>query len=266
MNRLLSVVLGIFVAGASPAAELVMNDSFSVAPFVQDASRTFLVSRVGAPTSHTFDGLAESGGGNRYGYVGGTISVTEDSYSVAPEVRRYAVEVTALDVAGDPSVWVSPGWSGIGLIRWRLDVGSTGGGTDPINFDSPVEIVDSGYSVFDRWGNWLGDYELYADTSTATSLSGVAIHSNGGQDIAGVDVSTIQMWWEVRQSEAAPPPTVVTSPASSISGSGARLNGTADANGASTNAWFQWGTSSAYGNTTAPEQYRFRYLIGLVLL
>ena len=48
-----------------------------------------------------------------------------------------------------------------------------------------------------------------------------------------------------------PTPTVVTSPASSISATVARLNGTADPNGASTSAWFEWGTSTAYGNTTA---------------
>jgi hypothetical protein len=48
------------------------------------------------------------------------------------------------------------------------------------------------------------------------------------------------------------PPTVATSAASSISATAARLNGSADPNGASTSAWFQWGTSTAYGNTTAP--------------
>jgi surface protein len=51
----------------------------------------------------------------------------------------------------------------------------------------------------------------------------------------------------------APPPTVVSSPASSIGGNWARLNGTADPNGASTNGWFEWGTSVSYGNATAPR-------------
>ena len=62
------------------------------------------------------------------------------------------------------------------------------------------------------------------------------IISDGGQECA----------------DSTPPPTVVTSLASSISASGARLNGTADPNGASTSAWFQWGTTTAYGNVTAP--------------
>ena len=53
--------------------------------------------------------------------------------------------------------------------------------------------------------------------------------------------------------ESTPPPTVVTSPASNIKATGARLNGTADPNGASTVAWFEWGSSTAYGNNTSPS-------------
>jgi len=59
--------------------------------------------------------------------------------------------------------------------------------------------------------------------------------SDGGQDCTG----------------QTSPPTVVSSAASNISATAASLNGTADPNGASTSAWFQWGTSTAYGNTTA---------------
>jgi hypothetical protein len=48
-------------------------------------------------------------------------------------------------------------------------------------------------------------------------------------------------------------PTVVTSTTNNVSDSGARLYGRANANGASTSAWFEWGTSTAYGNATAPH-------------
>ena len=184
MKKLLSFVLCIFMAGAFPAAVLAAGDSYSLAPRVEDASRSYLLSRNSGPSTHVFDGVAESIGESRYGPVGGTLLVEEDSFASAPGIQRYVVEVTSLNSIGNPTPWVNYQWAGIGLIHWRLDVGSTYGGTDPIDFDSPVEVVDSGYSVFDSGGNWLGDYELYADTSTATSLSGVAIHSNGGQDIA----------------------------------------------------------------------------------
>jgi hypothetical protein len=45
------------------------------------------------------------------------------------------------------------------------------------------------------------------------------------------------------------PPTVVTLPATNVSNTSARLNGTYNPAGFSTNASFQWGTTIAYGNT-----------------
>jgi hypothetical protein len=45
-------------------------------------------------------------------------------------------------------------------------------------------------------------------------------------------------------------PTVTTTPASSISPTTATLGGTVNPNGTSTSAYFQWGTTTAYGNTT----------------
>ena len=49
------------------------------------------------------------------------------------------------------------------------------------------------------------------------------------------------------------PPTVVTNAASNFGQTAARLNGTADPNGTSTSAWFEWGTTTAYGNVTSIE-------------
>jgi hypothetical protein len=50
-----------------------------------------------------------------------------------------------------------------------------------------------------------------------------------------------------------PPPTVATQPASAVTGSSATLNGSANPNGDSAQAFFQWGTNTAYGNTTASQ-------------
>lgn len=49
------------------------------------------------------------------------------------------------------------------------------------------------------------------------------------------------------------PPTAVTLPATGISATLATLNGTVNPNGLSTNVTFQWGTTIAYGNTTASQ-------------
>jgi alpha-tubulin suppressor-like RCC1 family protein len=43
-----------------------------------------------------------------------------------------------------------------------------------------------------------------------------------------------------------------TQPAQSVTGTGAQLNGMATPNGPPTTAWFEWGTSAAYGNQTPP--------------
>jgi hypothetical protein len=48
----------------------------------------------------------------------------------------------------------------------------------------------------------------------------------------------------------AAPPTVTTRPASSISSSGARLNGTVNPNGRATTYYFEYGTSTSYGSKT----------------
>lgn len=48
------------------------------------------------------------------------------------------------------------------------------------------------------------------------------------------------------------PPGVTTLPATSITGSGATLNGTVQVNGVDTTAWFQYGATTNYGSNTPP--------------
>jgi YD repeat-containing protein len=47
--------------------------------------------------------------------------------------------------------------------------------------------------------------------------------------------------------------TVTTSPATGITGSQATLNGSVNPNSCSTTGWFQWGPTTAYGNTTTSQ-------------
>ena len=51
---------------------------------------------------------------------------------------------------------------------------------------------------------------------------------------------------------AVSPPFVFTEPAQSVTGTSAQLNGMVTPNGLPTVAWFEWGTTTAYGNQTAP--------------
>jgi trimeric autotransporter adhesin len=49
------------------------------------------------------------------------------------------------------------------------------------------------------------------------------------------------------------PPSVATQAPSAVSGDGATLLGTANPNGANTTAWFEWGPTSGYGNSTPAQ-------------
>jgi len=49
-----------------------------------------------------------------------------------------------------------------------------------------------------------------------------------------------------------PPPFAFTEPATSVTGTSAQLNGMATPNDSPATAWFEWGTSTGYGNQTPP--------------
>ncbi len=48
-------------------------------------------------------------------------------------------------------------------------------------------------------------------------------------------------------------PSAVTLAATNLTGTSATLNGTANSNGITGSAWFEWGLTASYGNTTAPQ-------------
>jgi hypothetical protein len=117
------------------------------------------------------------------------------------------------------------------------------------------------------WFQW-GTTTSYGNTTASQSLgsgtSGVALSSavslqcntpyhfraagqNSGGTVYGNDAGF------TTSACPATPPTVATGSASGISATGATLNGTVNPNGASTTGWFQWGTTTSYGNTTASQ-------------
>jgi hypothetical protein len=56
-------------------------------------------------------------------------------------------------------------------------------------------------------------------------------------------------------SAAAQAPTATTSAATSVSSTGGTFNGTVNPNGLSTSVWFQWGTTTALGQSTGPGTF-----------
>ena len=83
-----------------------------------------------------------------------------------------------------------------------------------------------------------------------TNLSGVRrVWSVGGCPFAPYNSSSIYVYNMGFNMAAAPPPVGVTNPATSVTSSIATLNGTMNANGASTTVTFEYGLTNAYGST-----------------
>ena len=108
------------------------------------------------------------------------------------------VEVTALSAGAVAEPWVDASQSDAGYLAWRLDVGSVEGGTNKIEPDMPFTVLDSGVNLFDSSGSLAATLDLLQDNSDMTGLAGVAIISLADDaNIAGVDVATLQMFWDI---------------------------------------------------------------------
>ena len=178
----------------NPAA---FGDSYSLAPWLRDNLTQFYLASPIAPTSHTFDGTDESGGTNSFGSAGGSFSVAEGITDLGGGAERYIVEVSALDSSLNNEPWVDASWAGQVFTDWILEVGTIDGGGNAIVPGYSFSVTDSGFLVFDSTGVQLGSFELSADMSTSTDLAGSAWVGLGGSDIAGFDVSTIQLYWDI---------------------------------------------------------------------
>jgi hypothetical protein len=71
--------------------------------------------------------------------------------------------------------------------------------------------------------------------------------------LVGTGVSTVYGSDVPLTTSANPAPTVTTGTASGIMPTGATLNGTVNPNGSATSAYFEWGLTTSYGNTTSPQ-------------
>lgn len=106
--------------------------------------------------------------------------------------------------------------------------------------DAPEEIIWTGTNSqtgADRWG----DYALMCVDPTDNETFWFTTQYIG----SGGSRKTRIASFKIGNS-----PTAVTTAATSITATGATLNGTVNPNGLATNYYFQWGTTIAYGNTT----------------
>ena len=120
-------------------------------------------------------------------------------------------------------------------------------------------------SAWFQWGTRTAYGNMTAATSVGSGTSPIPYNADLGalacgttyhfqavaQNSGGTDYGVNRSFTTSACSTSAP--TVGTSPSRNVSASGAQLNGTANPNGASTSAWFEWGTSLSYGNVTSPQ-------------
>ena len=115
--------------------------------------------------------------------------------------------------------------SGIGTVTWSNNRGGNGTATGTASWTVSSISLSSGDNVI-----------------TVTAKDGAG---NSGTDTLQVTYST---------GTTVSVPTVSTGSASSVTTSSATLNGTVNANGVSTTAWFNYGTTSgSYGNTSSTQ-------------
>ncbi|MCX6276665.1 MAG: Ig-like domain-containing protein [Bacteroidetes bacterium] len=124
----------------------------------------------------------------------------------------------------------------------------------------PATITSSGgtlqmvATVFPSTANQAVTWNIIPGTGMATiSAAGlVTAVSNGtayAKATAVQDPTVVDSLMIAISGQTAQPPLVITLPATTISSSGATLNGAVNANNLSTNVSFDWGLTTAYGNT-----------------
>ena len=120
------------------------------------------------------------------------------------------------------------------------------------------------------WFEW-GATTSYGNTTSAESLGSGTSVVQMLHTISGLSPNTTYHFRAVGQNSAGTsygtdmsfttppppvvPPTVTTDPATSVGSSSATLQGTVNPNGSPLTAWFEWGTTTSYGNTTTISNY-----------
>ena len=116
--------------------------------------------------------------------------------------------------------------------------------TVPSTKDYDLELYGPSYTWID--GSYYGTpNESIIYTTTTTGYYFVRIYGYSGSNSPA---STYTLSYSFTSSGS--PPTVSTNAASSVTYNSATLNGTVNPNGLSTSVWFNWGTTTSYGNAS----------------
>ncbi len=188
--------------------------------------------------------------------VGATNHAVLDSWQL--QIAFAQTNPVPANIGGGVTNFIPPG----GLAWYEVDV--------PTNADFATNILTFATGPLNMWystnvpptiTNPPGDVELLAGATSGSRLLGTTGYPDivpGGFDFIGIQNPggvTIQYGFRVDfhlLGFGGPLPFAFTEPATLVDGTSAQLNGMATPNGLPATAWFEWGTSQAYGNTTPP--------------
>jgi uncharacterized protein (TIGR02145 family) len=193
------------------------------------------------------------------GFVESIISSTASDGSHSWTIKQsyipgtdYSIKITSIDDAGisaesekfeiveGPYIAIT---DPVSTSDWQKGSSHTIRWTDNIAENVKIELFKGGVknsdisnsTLSDGSENWSVPNTLTADNDYRIKISSINIASLFDES----DNFTVSKLL----------PTVVTQAANSISGTNATLNGTVNANGSSVNVSFEWGETTAYGNT-----------------
>ena len=216
-------------------------------PFAYDSTQSLIVEVVqcSAPGATGFSSVMTTVSGNRRNWsVGGCMSAFENNWF---DVYHFGIALGA--ALPTPTVATSAATS-------ITTSGATLNGTVNANGSSTTVTFDYGSDT--SYGGSVTATQSpvtgTTDTAVSASLTGISpatllhfrvVGSNAGGTSRGDDMSF---------TTAGGPPTVTTTAATSITATGARLNGTVNANDVSTDVVFQYGLDTNYGSEVTADQ------------
>ncbi|TAK09640.1 MAG: HYR domain-containing protein [Candidatus Manganitrophaceae bacterium] len=164
--------------------------------------------------------------------------------------------LTVTAVVASPSIQLRKPPTGP-AIQTNLTTGQTATLGSPLTAD-PGNTVPILAEFLDAAGLSQGSFQLDPGESVDVDLSQAASGIFGLNVLAGsIDLTVGGQTTTLNQGQSAQvnvqAPMVATSAATSVGITTATLNGTVNPNGLAANGWFQWGTTTAYGNTTASQ-------------
>ena len=135
----------------------------------------------------------------------------------------------------------------LGLITFKVTVDNPGDTAEVVVYFSEPAPSGTKWYKYDTINGWQ-DYSTHATFSTDRTYVTLALKDGDYGDCDGTANGIIV---DPSGFGVAVPPTVTTGSVTSVTSSSATLNGTVNPNGLSTTYYFNYGTTTSYGSTTA---------------